>query len=283
MANRKRTDFLVVHVTASAFGKDIGVKEVRAMHKGMGWSDIGYNELIRLDGTLETGRGVDAVGAHVAGFNSTSYGIALVGGLDKSGKPAHTATAAQMATLERRLREMAAKYPGAGVCGHRDLSPDKDGDGVIDPSEHVKACPCFDAIPWAAAKKLPIANIKGAWGNAQIIPASGANTTSVAGPDARNVYLQKLLSMSGLSFGPIDGIIGAKTKAAIKAYQGMYGLEVNGEFDAPTVAHLRNRFENPPAKPVVPPKPSSEPRIAKSPNWLSMLISAILALFRRKD
>ena len=41
--------------------------------------------------------------------------------------------------------------------------------------------------------------------------------------------------------------------------------------------------ENPPARPVAPPKPPSEPRIAKSPNWLSMLISAILALFRRKD
>ena len=41
--------------------------------------------------------------------------------------------------------------------------------------------------------------------------------------------------------------------------------------------------ESPPAKPVVPPKPPSEPRIAKSPNWLSVLISAILALFRRKD
>ena len=74
MPNRKATTLLVVHVTATPAGRDIGVKEVRAMHKAKGWSDIGYPELIRIDGELETGRGVDAVGAHVAGFNSVAYG-----------------------------------------------------------------------------------------------------------------------------------------------------------------------------------------------------------------
>ncbi len=31
------------------------------------------------------------------------------------------------------------------VCGHRDLSPDLDGDGEIEPEEWIKACPCFEA------------------------------------------------------------------------------------------------------------------------------------------
>jgi hypothetical protein len=31
------------------------------------------------------------------------------------------------------------------VCGHRDLSPDKNGNGEIEPEEWMKACPCFDA------------------------------------------------------------------------------------------------------------------------------------------
>ena len=34
--------------------------------------------------------------------------------------------------------------PVAG-CGHRDLSPDLNGNGEIEPEEWVKACPCFDA------------------------------------------------------------------------------------------------------------------------------------------
>lgn len=30
------------------------------------------------------------------------------------------------------------------VAGHRDFSPDLDGDGKIEPEEWVKECPCFD-------------------------------------------------------------------------------------------------------------------------------------------
>lgn len=57
MVLHKTTMLLVVHVTATPAGRDIGVKEVRAMHKAKGWSDIGDNELIRIDGTLEPDRG----------------------------------------------------------------------------------------------------------------------------------------------------------------------------------------------------------------------------------
>jgi hypothetical protein len=30
------------------------------------------------------------------------------------------------------------------VCGHRDLSPDLNGNGEIEPEEWIKQCPCFD-------------------------------------------------------------------------------------------------------------------------------------------
>ena len=35
-------------------------------------------------------------------------------------------------------------YPGCRVCGHRDLSPDLNGNGEIEPEEWIKACPCFE-------------------------------------------------------------------------------------------------------------------------------------------
>jgi len=31
------------------------------------------------------------------------------------------------------------------VCGHRDMSPDSDGDGIIEQHEWFKQCPCFNA------------------------------------------------------------------------------------------------------------------------------------------
>lgn len=244
MALRKVTKLLVVHVTATRPSLDIGAAEVRAMHLALGWSDIGYNEIIRRDGQLENGRGVGAVGAHVAGFNSIAYGISLVGGLDAYGRPEHNATAAQMETLQRRLGEVGALYPGAGVCGHRDLSPDRNGNGVIEAAEHIKACPCFDAIPWAASVGLPAADIKGNWGEVFTVPAANdASETKVAGPDARLIYLQKLLARAGLQFGPIDGIVGDKTAAALRLYQGWHDLPQSGAFDPATVKALRAAFE----------------------------------------
>jgi N-acetylmuramoyl-L-alanine amidase len=33
------------------------------------------------------------------------------------------------------------------VVGHRDLSPDLDKDGLVEPHEWMKQCPCFDAVP----------------------------------------------------------------------------------------------------------------------------------------
>ena len=36
-------------------------------------------------------------------------------------------------------------YPGSRLCGHRDLSPDLNGNGEIEPEEWIKECPCFDA------------------------------------------------------------------------------------------------------------------------------------------
>ena len=35
-------------------------------------------------------------------------------------------------------------YPGCRICGHRDLSPDLNGNGEIEPEEWIKSCPCFE-------------------------------------------------------------------------------------------------------------------------------------------
>lgn len=67
-----------------------------------------------------------------------------VGGLDKNGKPADTRTPAQKKALAELVYQLIDKYPIVEVIGHRDASPDKNGDGKITANEWIKACPCFD-------------------------------------------------------------------------------------------------------------------------------------------
>lgn len=237
MAIRRGTNLLVVHVTATPAAMDIGAKEVDAMHRAKGWSGIGYHFVIRRNGKVETGRNIRQIGAHVQGWNSVSIGVALVGGIDESGRPQDNRTPEQTASLIQLLTQLQKTYPHAEVCGHRDLSPDKNRDGVISPDEHIKACPCFDAIPWARANGLRAANIRGYWD--QRAPA----IETLHAPDERTAYLQRLLARAGYAFGPIDGHLGKRTRAAIEQYQSWNGLKVSGAFDGETAGHLRKRFE----------------------------------------
>ena len=56
-------------------------------------------------------------------------------------------TEEQKAGLRQLLKELRQRYPDAKIMGHRDISPDKNHNGVVDPWERIKECPCFDAIP----------------------------------------------------------------------------------------------------------------------------------------
>lgn len=54
-----------------------------------------------------------------------------------------------------------------------------------------------------------------------------------------NQWLQSRLTAHGYACGPIDGVIGETTIAALKAFQAGLGLEPSGTADAATVAALR--------------------------------------------
>ena len=110
---------------------------------------IGYHFVIDCDGTLASGRAPDEVGAHVAGYNARSLGICLVG-TDRF-------TPVQWQALRQLVQLLRTQHPAARLCGHRDLSPDRNGDGVISPSEWTKTCPGFSVADWLAAGLQPAA------------------------------------------------------------------------------------------------------------------------------
>jgi N-acetylmuramoyl-L-alanine amidase len=41
--------------------------------------------------------------------------------------------------------DMRKLYPKAVILGHRDTSPDLNGNGIVEPCEWLKECPSFDA------------------------------------------------------------------------------------------------------------------------------------------
>lgn len=139
---------IVIHCSASANG-DATVDRARIdeWHKAKGWRGIGYHYVVELDGRLAVGRPEEAIGAHVAGQNASSIGICMVG-TDRFSR-------AQWETLKELVHELVLRYPAAEVLGHRDFSPDQDGDGVIEPWEWFKTCPGFDVRAWIAAAMDP--------------------------------------------------------------------------------------------------------------------------------
>lgn len=145
--------YLVVHCSATPATRDIGVAEIRAMHKRQGWRDVGYHYVIRRDGRVEKGRPDNEPGAHVQGHNGHSLGICMVGGVKPDMSAECNFTDAQFVALGKLLDQLHAKHPAAGICGHRDLSPDRNGDGKVTKGEWVKECPTFDVPLWWAARK----------------------------------------------------------------------------------------------------------------------------------
>lgn len=130
--------FIAIHCSATNDKADIGANEIDRWHRSRGFIKIGYHYVIRRDGTLEIGRPLTEIGAHVEGFNSSSIGVCLVGGVDRSKlmKPTNNFTPTQMSNLAVLLKGLKKLYPAAEIKGHRDFP------------NVAKACPSFSVKDW---------------------------------------------------------------------------------------------------------------------------------------
>lgn len=138
---RMKTNFIVIHCSATNPDMNIGAAEIDAWHKQRGFDMIGYADVIRRDGKIEEGRDIDSIGAHVLGYNSISVGICLIGGVDKKNRPENNFTEEQFKAMRRLLRYYTTKYPKAVVVGHNEL-------------DHGKACPSFDVQAWLKSENM---------------------------------------------------------------------------------------------------------------------------------
>lgn len=134
MRRPENIKYIIVHCAATKPSQDIGVEEIRRWHLERGFKDIGYHYVIRRDGSIESGRPEWNVGAHAKGYNASSIGVCLVGGLDNEGRPEPNYTPQQWSSLARLVRDLHNRCPNADIIGHNNVA--------------AKDCPCFDVRAW---------------------------------------------------------------------------------------------------------------------------------------
>ena len=122
LENRFVTDCIVVHHIGMANNDDVSAETVHQWHLNNGWSGIGYHFLIRKDGTIEEGRPLGTVGAHVYGENRHTVGINLVGNFESA-----VPTEAQKTAAAHLIASLCTVYQldpvwESTVKGHCDLN-----------------------------------------------------------------------------------------------------------------------------------------------------------------
>lgn len=131
----RKIEEIIIHCSATRPDQHIGVEEIRKWHvEERGWSDCGYHYVIKRNGVIEKGRSIKDVGAHTKGYNKSSVGVCMVGGLDAQNAPRSNYTASQWYSLYSLVNFLTITFDEAEVLGHNDLSK--------------KDCPCFDVRQW---------------------------------------------------------------------------------------------------------------------------------------
>ena len=144
-----RLKYLVLHCTATAEGREVTSDEIRAWHTnpvskgGRGWKQVGYTDLIHLDGHVERlvsnneDVNVDPweITNGAAGYNSVSRHVVYAGGVTTDGKTAKdTRTQAQKQAMEAYVKDFHKRFPKVRIIGHGEVA--------------AKACPSFDVQAW---------------------------------------------------------------------------------------------------------------------------------------
>lgn len=140
----RKINHIVVH--CSATNPDAKISTLQRYWKDVkGWNTVGYHYIIEDNGILVTLLPDEQVSNGVYGHNSDSINVCYIGGI-KDGHACDTRTEKQKATLIALLKMLKELYPDAEILGHRDLSEDLNGNGIIEQCEWMKECPSFNAM-----------------------------------------------------------------------------------------------------------------------------------------
>lgn len=173
--DESRITTLVIHCAATPNGKYFDARNIDDWHKQRGFRrnmniapyhapalrHIGYHYVITPRGLTEVGRPLRETGAHVGWkdrngvtVNTYSIGTCLIG-TDQFTRRQWETLAVHVDSQRRSFRRQ--YQTDLQVVGHRDLSPDLDGDGRVEKHEWLKICPGFSVGDWLSGGMQPLA------------------------------------------------------------------------------------------------------------------------------
>lgn len=152
--------YLIIHCTATPEGRDVSAADIRRWHlspppEGRGWQQVGYTDLIHLNGGVErlVPNNEDAfvdgweITNGATGLNAESRHIVYAGGMDQlARKPKDTRNIFQRQAMKEYVLDFVRRFPGVKVAGHNQFAP--------------KACPSFSVPLWLREIGCPDKNIK---------------------------------------------------------------------------------------------------------------------------
>jgi hypothetical protein len=117
VSDAQRTEFMVHHEGAMPTSNTgaAAMRSIDAAHRVNGWSGIGYNHVVMLDGSAWEGRGWNLVGAHCSRHNTSGVGVQIHLGGDQA--PTQAALASCRALYDEACRRSGREL---AIKGHQD-------------------------------------------------------------------------------------------------------------------------------------------------------------------
>lgn len=210
------------HHTTGGTGQSIrAIQDFHMDHRG--WEDIGYNFLVRVDGTVYEGRGWTGVGAHTEDHNTTDIGIAFIGDFRRGHDTLSSAAQASGAALFReacKRAERTLSYRGHGQW---------QGASTECPGSHVR--------DWLDAHG-PAQGTASSGGSGASVPGTNNETERIMKelPTLKQgdhgvpvTRVQALLNIAGADPRLVpDGDFGTNTDREVKDLQRRFGVTVDG-------------------------------------------------------
>ncbi len=228
LTKRRKTTGLVIHHAAA---KCCDAQDIHQWHLKNGWSGIGYHYLVRKNGTVHRGRPEDTVGAHAYGVNSCTIGVCFEGDYESETNMCR----AQFDAGVSLCAEIAKRYD----LGAKDIKKHSAHNATACPGKYFPFDALVDAVFSGKAEvtvrefqlaaiadgfKLSKFGADGLW---------GAETEAVA----KQAVVKRRLSFKYKNLTRLvqrvvgveaDGLCGADTDKAIRAWQKANGLATDG-------------------------------------------------------